>query len=110
MKSSARTWPASFANSPVNRPIPAPNSKTDFPLNGGSRERTYKQITTLSLHIKEFGMLQTTSHVQQRAKNNADREKNVSGLAIPFQTFFFHCLINKTFFFHSFPCQDYLRS
>ncbi len=39
IKSMANTWPALFASSPVNRPIPDPSSTIDLPLMGGSKDR-----------------------------------------------------------------------
>ena len=41
MKSTASNWPAFLANSPVNLPIPAPSSRTDFPSYAGSKDKTY---------------------------------------------------------------------
>lgn len=41
MKSRASNWPAFLANSPVNLPIPAPSSTTDFPSYAGSKDKTY---------------------------------------------------------------------
>lgn len=39
IKSMANTWPALFASSAVNRPIPDPSSTIDLPLMGGSKDR-----------------------------------------------------------------------
>lgn len=41
MKSTASNCPAFLANSPVNLPIPAPSSTTDFPSYAGRRDKTY---------------------------------------------------------------------
>jgi hypothetical protein len=65
MKSIASTWPALFASSPVNRPMPAPNSITSLPWNDGNSERicmNHDYPSVLTSYIQSNSMWKTITY------------------------------------------------
>lgn len=67
IKSNAISCPAFWANSPVNRPIPAPSSNTVFPSYGGSRESTYMTIQKFQISGRQVNCL-TCNHANSQNK------------------------------------------